>query len=222
MKLTELVNDKKEAGLLTSKFLTIDHEKQQRILNAAIKEFAQKGYANASTNEIVKEAGISKGLLFHYFKNKKELYLYLYNHFVNVLKNEFFGEINLQDRDIFVRLKAVTMLKSQLIKKHPDVFNFMMSAYQESSVEVKSELDQRHRELLQTSYGTVFDNIDTEKFKKDIDITRAINIISWTLEGFSNQAMERERLAKHSQADFTYDFSEADVYIEQLKVLFYK
>ncbi|MFD6209493.1 TetR/AcrR family transcriptional regulator, partial [Peribacillus sp. NPDC060253] len=68
-----------------SKFLNMDKEKQDRIINAAIKEFAQKGYDNASTNEIVKEAGISKGLLFHYFQNKKQLYLFLYEHMIDIL-----------------------------------------------------------------------------------------------------------------------------------------
>ena len=60
--------------------MSLSEEKQQRILNAALKEFAQKGYKNASTNQIVKEADISKGLLFHYFKNKKQLFLFLYDY----------------------------------------------------------------------------------------------------------------------------------------------
>ena len=45
--------------------------KRQRILDAAIREFAEHGYDKASTNSIVKEAGIAKGLLFHYFGSKK-------------------------------------------------------------------------------------------------------------------------------------------------------
>ena len=57
---------------MTSKFLNLHKEKQQRILNAALNEFANKGFDRASTNEIVKSAGISKGLLFHYFNNKKD------------------------------------------------------------------------------------------------------------------------------------------------------
>ena len=40
------------------------------MINAALKIFAKNGYAHASTDDIVKEAGISKGLLFHYFINK--------------------------------------------------------------------------------------------------------------------------------------------------------
>ncbi len=39
-------------------------------MNAAISIFATQGYAHASTDEIVKRAGISKGLLFHYFISK--------------------------------------------------------------------------------------------------------------------------------------------------------
>ena len=63
-----------------SKFLNLKPEKQERILEAAIKEFADKGFEKASTNEIVKEAGISKGILFHYFQNKKKLFLFVFDY----------------------------------------------------------------------------------------------------------------------------------------------
>lgn len=46
------------------KFNSLEAEKQERIINTALKEFARNGYDKASTNEIVKEAGISKGSLF--------------------------------------------------------------------------------------------------------------------------------------------------------------
>lgn len=58
-------------------FESLPAEKKKRILIAALKEFSEKGYEQASTNSIVKEAGISKGILFHYFKTKRDLYLYV-------------------------------------------------------------------------------------------------------------------------------------------------
>mgnify|MGYP000914953748 CR=1 FL=1 len=67
-----------------SKFQSLKPEKQERILNAAIKEFAKKGYKNAVTDEIVKEANISKGALFHYFNNKRDLYLFLYDYSLEI------------------------------------------------------------------------------------------------------------------------------------------
>jgi len=49
----------------------IEPEKRDRILNAAIEEFASFPFEKASTNHIVAKAGISKGLLFHYFGSKQ-------------------------------------------------------------------------------------------------------------------------------------------------------
>ncbi|MBQ8007422.1 MAG: TetR/AcrR family transcriptional regulator [Lachnospiraceae bacterium] len=59
---------------MNSKFFDVKKDKQDAIINAALKTFALKGYKDASTDVIVKEAGISKGLLFHYFTSKQGLY----------------------------------------------------------------------------------------------------------------------------------------------------
>ncbi|MEM5780278.1 MAG: TetR/AcrR family transcriptional regulator, partial [Lawsonibacter sp.] len=58
-------------------FIGLKQEKRDVIINAALTEFAAKGYDLASTNGMVKAAGISKGALFHYFASKKDLFLFL-------------------------------------------------------------------------------------------------------------------------------------------------
>ncbi|WP_252198241.1 TetR/AcrR family transcriptional regulator [Clostridium sp. MCC353] len=47
----------------------------QKILEYATQEFAQRGYGLSSVNTICNTGGISKGILYHYFKDKDELYL---------------------------------------------------------------------------------------------------------------------------------------------------
>jgi TetR/AcrR family transcriptional regulator len=207
---------------MSSKFLSLNPEKQERILNAALKEFALKGYENASTNEIVKTAGISKGLLFHYFKNKKELYLFLYNHFADVLVKEFFNELDLGERDIFERMKTLMILKNKLMARHPEVFDFMVAASMETAKEVKEILNNTNPELIQASYSRLFENIDITKFRDGVDIKRAINIIMWTLQGFSNQELEKAKKLNQPHHDFDEAFKEAEVYIEMMKKAFYK
>lgn len=207
---------------MSSKFVSLNPEKQERILNASLKEFALKGYENASTNEIVKSAGISKGLLFHYFANKKELYLFLYNHFIDVLMEEFFNELDFTERDIFERLKNLMILKSRLMVRHPEVFDFMMSASMEDSEEVKERLNSTKTELMHASYSRLFENIDLSKFREGTDIQRTINIIMWTLEGFSNQELEKAKKLNKGLQDFDEAFKEAEVYIDMLKKTFYK
>ena len=57
---------------MNEKFFDLKREKQDRIMGAAIKFFALYGYENASTDDMVREAHISKGLFFHYFISKKD------------------------------------------------------------------------------------------------------------------------------------------------------
>ena len=108
-----------------SKFLNLDMEKQDRILNSAMKEFAQNGFEKASTNEIVKEAGISKGLLFHYFKDKKNLFLFLYDYCIEAGMKEFYEKVNLDERDFFIRLNQIISIKFELLDKYPEMFRFI-------------------------------------------------------------------------------------------------
>ena len=48
---------------------------RQRIMSGAVAEFAQRGYAAGSINTICAAEGISKGIIYHYFETKDELYL---------------------------------------------------------------------------------------------------------------------------------------------------
>lgn len=50
-------------------------QSRQRILDGALKEFAANSYAEASLNNICNDNDISKGIIYHYFKSKDELYL---------------------------------------------------------------------------------------------------------------------------------------------------
>ena len=47
--------------------------KRERILDAAIRVFARRGYHGARVSDIATEAGIAYGLVYHYFENKDEL-----------------------------------------------------------------------------------------------------------------------------------------------------
>jgi TetR/AcrR family transcriptional regulator len=206
---------------LLSNFFHINSEKQERILNAALKEFAKHGYEKASTNEIVKEANISKGLLFHYFKNKKELFLFLYDYFVEMIMEEFYSKIDWNEKDLFMRWRESAVLEFELMKKYPDIFNFFFAVYHEESAEVKNELEKRNNEILISSYQKLFTDIDTSKFKKGIDINRAIKIIYWTMEGFSNEQQKKIKQLHLEHVNLEEILSEMDHYLNLLKASFY-
>lgn len=53
-------------------------EKEQKILEAALKLFVEFGFHGTPTSKIAQEAGVANGTLFHYYKTKDELILALY------------------------------------------------------------------------------------------------------------------------------------------------
>lgn len=58
-------------------FFNLSQEKRNKITELALEEFALHDYRTASLSRIVEKAGISKGSMYQYFDDKKELYLYL-------------------------------------------------------------------------------------------------------------------------------------------------
>ena len=76
---------------MNERFFSLPAERQGAIVNAAYAVFAADSYRHASTDDIAARAGISKGLLFHYFESKRELYRYLYRHSAEILRVPLWG-----------------------------------------------------------------------------------------------------------------------------------
>ncbi len=204
--------------IIYSKFFSLEPEKRERIINAALKEFARNGYEKASTNEIVKEAEISKGSLFNYFNNKKELYLFLLDYVVEVI-DQIYAEVDWNETDIFKRMKAIGLVKFKIYKKFPEAFNFLKAVAHEDATEVKSEIKEIGEQIIASGFERGYQNIDFTKFRDDIDIQKTINIINWTILGFAEQ--QRDEVDSFEDVGLEV-FDEWDDYFDIMKRCFYK
>ena len=205
-----------------SKFLNLDSDKQNRIINAAIKEFAEKGYSNASTNEIVKEAGISKGLLFHYFQNKKQLFFFLFDSCVELITDDFYKKIDLSETDFFQRIRQSVLIKMELLAQYPDLFKFVEKAYMDDAADIQAEMQKKIRELNHINIGKIYEGIDVSKFRDDIDIQKIFKIITWTFEKLSDEELYKAKLLPNFEIDYQKVQKEAEDYFEILIKCFYK
>ena len=104
---------------MPAKLLNMEPQRRDAVLNAALKEFSSQGYDKASTNIIAKEAGISKALMFHYVNSKQELYLIVHDYFSNLIKKEYWEQMNFDEKDIFARLQQSYLLQLKLSEKYP-------------------------------------------------------------------------------------------------------
>ncbi len=122
---------------MNEKFFNLPLEKQQRIINAAYKVFSQSSYKKAPMSEIADEGGISKALLFHYFTNKKELYLYLWANAIEMTRKAIREYKTLETNDFFEMLKRSLLSKCSLMRDYPHMYAFSLRAYYETDSEIK-------------------------------------------------------------------------------------
>lgn len=162
-------------------FSKIDPQKLDRILNSSFKEFSKEGFQHASTNTIVKNAEISKGLLFHYFGNKQHLYQMLIEFSLDYITELLEKEINWEEQDFFKRVEGITILKLSAMKKYPHIYDFLKKASENVSLEeIKQDFSPDLINMIQKIYTK---NIDYSLFRSDIDLNKTIEIIQWTIEG---------------------------------------
>lgn len=108
-----------------------DPQKEKKILETSAKLFGQSGYRETKTDQIAEEAGVSKGLLFHYYGNKGGLYQATY-----VYTSEFFYQrmdysVWTNASDLLEMVVDATKYKIELQLKYPTEFDFLMKAYTE-------------------------------------------------------------------------------------------
>ncbi|MFC4323590.1 TetR/AcrR family transcriptional regulator [Litchfieldia salsa] len=188
------------------------------MLNAAMEQFVQSGYEKASTNEIVKEAQISKGSLFNYFNNKKDLYLYLIDHALKVLDG-IYDEIDMNERDLFKRISQIGFIKLGIQQKYPLVFDFLRSTQEEQAVEVKSEVEKILGNTLKNGLSRLYENLDWSKFREDVDSEKAFQILNWTMAGFAEIQIKKLDSFENVGKEL---ISEWESYSEILTRCFYK
>lgn len=118
---------------MNDKFFKLPLEKQRRIINAAYKVFSENSYKKAPMSEIADESGISKALLFYYFTNKKELYLYLWANAIEMTRKAVAEYKTLETDDFFEMLKRSLLSKCSLMRDYPHLYAFSLRAYYETA-----------------------------------------------------------------------------------------
>ena len=200
---------------MNEKFFDLKKEKQDRMINAALKAFAVNGYKRASTDEIVKDAGISKGLLFHYFDTKLGLYEFVYDYSVRYLIMEMSAAISQKETDFFTLYEQKEMCKIQALKNYPYMQQMINRSMLEDDAEAVAVIWER-RESYTLKIAEIMQQADLAKFADNVDTLKLRKIIDFTIEGlmterFREQAFDVEKLME-----------EVMDYLNMLKKLTYK
>jgi TetR/AcrR family transcriptional regulator len=156
---------------VTKMFLQLDEEKRERVLCAAINEFADKNYNNASMNVVVKAAGISKGALFKYFKSKAGLFAFVYRMALGRVK-DYLRQVRDEsaDEDFFRRLEKVMLAGLDFIHEYPGLAAIYYRIVFTGDSPYKREIvEEVQRESLEFIESLIQKGIDRGELRSDLD-----------------------------------------------------
>tara|TARA_B100000945_G_C20202334_1_gene512050 strand:+ start:121 stop:717 length:597 start_codon:yes stop_codon:yes gene_type:complete len=154
-------------------------QRQSQIMEAAMKVFTQKGYANARMDDIVEEAGLSKGAIYHYYKGKRELFLALIEHWETQTFPDFYikSEKNLSASDALRNFsnEIIKVFKKRNYVFHAEV-EFWSLSNQDDEVRKRSQI--LYEKIINLFELVIKKGIRTKEFIKVDPRTTAIYMLS--------------------------------------------
>ena len=200
---------------MNSKFFDVKKDKQDAIINAALKIFSQKGYKDASTDVIVKEAGISKGLLFHYFTSKQGLFDFVCDYSTKYMTLELTRSVRKGEKDFFQVMTQLSAGRVSVMKNYPYMQQFLRKIRHETDPEALAVLGTGISDM-ETTYRNIYNQINTSKLVNPDSFDKLIDIIDWMNDGFIKDRFDKE------DEDPDKLFEEYADYLAVLRTHFYK
>ncbi len=169
---------------MNEKFFSLPEKRQDLIRSSAMLEFGENTFKKTSADAIAKRAGVSKGLLFHYFKDKRELYLYLYQYALDVcVKHYMLKSYDFGETDFFLALEMGHKVKMDLVRRYPGLFRFVMRTYYERDSILSPKLRQGLDDLMESTIRDFLSRMDLYKFKDGVDPYQVIRLLLLASEG---------------------------------------
>ena len=179
---------------MNEKFFSLPQEKQQAIINAGYRVFSRNSYRKSPMSEIADAAGISKSLLFHYFRNKKELYLFLWDTCAQ-LTLEVLRDFNCYEgNDLFEIMRKGLEAKISLMRRYPDLGAFALKCYYEKDPEVQPEMQRLIEKYGSYKNNAAMQHLSPDQFIPGLDLEMMYQEMFWTSEGFLWERLQEGEL----------------------------
>ncbi len=174
--------------MLSTTFHNLPPDRQQRVLDAAMREFTTHGYEAASTNRIVVELGIAKGTLFKYARTKAALYLYLYEQVLSEIAVIQDDPATYTTPDLFLRVEDLFEALLAYAAREPLRYRFSMRASLDTAASVHTKVELLRQRIARENYTALFAGVDWELYALPRD--QVIELFAWVFNGSRAAAVQ--------------------------------
>jgi len=143
------------------------NEKYYRIINAATKIFAKKGFFQAKVSEIAKEAKVADGTIYLYFENKDSILISLFEEQMKRVLDNMREEIS-KETDSVKKIEKFALTHLKLIEQNKDVAEIIQVELRQSSKFMKEYKNEKFAEYLNLIGDIIQEGQKEGLFKNDI------------------------------------------------------
>jgi AcrR family transcriptional regulator len=156
---------------------------KEKITEAALQLFEQKGYHAVTIDKIVQMSGTSKGTFYHYYKSKDELLYTIHDYFITYVvdkASEAYEKWQTPTERLNAIIKSFVMM-FELYRPHVTVF-YQESLY--SAPEYFDDIKRKRDQYTEMMANVVEEGIEIGEFRKDLSISISLmaifGMINWT------------------------------------------
>jgi len=144
-----------------------DENKHQKIIQAAIKVFAEKGFYNARVSEIAKEANVADGTIYLYFKNKDDILISLFEEEFGKIVENMRQELG-KEKDPLEKIRRFAIMHLSIISRQQHLAEVLGVEVRQSSKFMKEYINKPFIEYLNLIRSVVIEGQERGLIRKDI------------------------------------------------------
>jgi AcrR family transcriptional regulator len=196
----------------------LDNSRKDKIVQSSIEEFSEHGFEKASTDRISQRAEVSKGLIFHYFGSKENLFMIAMNKCIDDAISEFQG-MELPKDDFISILMKMMEVKYKFFMNNPMHYKMLVGGFYNSPKKLKADLEKRYIEIRQVGINILIDIIKGLPMKKNIAAEDIVSIMSAITSIIESKYIPLFSIESSSYEKY-YDVVK-DEYIRLMNILMY-
>ena len=144
-----------------------DENKHHKIIQAAIKVFAEKGFYNSRVSEIAKEANVADGTIYLYFRNKDDILISLFEEEFGQIVENMRKELE-KERDALQKIRRFAIMHLSIISKQRHLAEVLGVEVRQSTKFMKEYINKPFIEYLNLIRSVVIEGQEKGLFRKDL------------------------------------------------------
>ena len=142
-------------------------EKYYRIINAATKVFAKKGFFQAKVSDIAREAQVADGTIYLYFDNKDDILISLFEEQMKVVLENMIEQLS-EEKDAIKKIERFALTHLKLIERNKNMAEIIQVELRQSSKFMKEYKNEKFMRYLNLIGDIIKEGQEKGIFKKDI------------------------------------------------------